>query len=256
MSVGAHRSLVWWKNWKSRRRGGWFREEFTEGSDFFVGKGPYHLWDLSSPTRGWTWAPAVKTPNPNHWTANEIPDAINMFSSFFFDCSVLRYRNTLLLYINVYSTTLLNLLSSGSFLVASFSSVQFSHSVVSNSLPPHRLRHARPPCPSPTSGVYPDSCPLSRWCHPTISSVIPFSSRLQSFPASGSFPVSQFFASGGQSIGVSALASALPVNTQDWSPWGWTGWISLQSKGCSKVFSNTTVQKHQFFGAKHNDVLY
>ena len=129
--------------------------------------------------------------------------------------------------------------------------VQFTRSVVSNSLRPHRLQHARPPCPSPTPGVYSNSCPLSWWCNPTISSsVIPFSSHLQSFPASGSFQMSQFFASGGQSIGVSASASVLPVNIQDWSPLGWTGWISLQSKGLSRVFSNTTVQKHQFFSTQ------
>ena len=129
-------------------------------------------------------------------------------------------------------------------------SVQFSHSVMSNSLWPHGLQHARPPCSSPTPRACSDSCPSSRWCHPTISSsVIPFSSCLQSFPASGSFQMSQVFASGGQSIGVSASTSVLPMNTQDWFPLGWTGWISLQSKGLSKVFSNTTVQKHQFFGA-------
>ena len=123
---------------------------------------------------------------------------------------------------------------------------QFSCSV-SDSLIPHGLQHARPPCPSPTPGVYPDSCPLSPWCHPTISSsVIPFSCP-QSFLASGSFPVSQLFAWGGQSIEVSASASVPPMNTQDWSPLGWTSWISLQSKGLSRVFSNTTVQKHQFF---------
>ena len=132
-----------------------------------------------------------------------------------------------------------------------FSSVQFSHSVVSDSLWPHGLQHARLPCLSPTPGVYSNSCPLSQWCHPTISSsVVPFSSCPQSFPASGSFPTSQFFASGGQSIGVSASASVLPMNTQDWFPLGWTGWISSQSKGLSRVFSNTTVQKHQFFGAQ------
>ena len=113
------------------------------------------------------------------------------------------------------------------------------------------LQHTRPPCPSPTPGVYSNPCPLSRWCHPTISSsVIPFSSRLQSFPASGYFQMSHFFASGGQSIGVSASTSILPMNIQDWFPLGWTGWISLQSKGLSRVFSNTTVQKHQFFGAQ------
>ena len=130
-------------------------------------------------------------------------------------------------------------------------SVQFSCSVVSDSLRPHELQHARPPCPSPTPRVHPDPCPSSRWCHPTISSsVVPFSSRLQSFPVSGSFPMSQLFTSGGQSIGVSASASVLPMNTQDWSPLGWTGWIALQCKGLSRVFSNTTVQKHQFFCAQ------
>ena len=130
-------------------------------------------------------------------------------------------------------------------------SVQFSRSVMSSSLRPHEPQHTRPPCPSPTPGVYPNSCPLSQWCHPTIwSSVISFSSCLQSFPASGSFQMSQFFLSGGQSIGVSASTSVLPMNTQDWSPLGWTGWISLQSKGLSKVFSNTTVQKHQFFASQ------
>ena len=131
------------------------------------------------------------------------------------------------------------------------SAVQFSHSVVSNSLWPHRLQHARPPCLSPTPRVYSNSCPLSQWCHPTISSsVVPFSSRLQSFPASGSFQMSQFFTSGGQSNGVSASASVLPMNIQDWFPLGWTNWISLQSKGPSRVFSNTTVQKHQFFATQ------
>ena len=113
-----------------------------------------------------------------------------------------------------------------------FSSVQFSHSVVSNSLQPHELQHTRLPCPSPAPGAYSDSRPSSWWCHPTISSsVVPFSSCLQSFPGSGSFQMSQFFASGGQSIGVSALASVLPINIQEWFPLGLTGWISLQSKG-------------------------
>ena len=135
--------------------------------------------------------------------------------------------------------------------VSPFSSVQFSRSVMSDSLRPHELQHARPPCPSPTPGVYSNSCPSSQWCHPAISSsVVPFSSCPQSLPASGYFPVSQLFASGGQSIGVSASASVLPMNTQDWPPSGWTGWISLQSKGLSRVFSNTTGQKHQFFGAQ------
>ena len=124
-----------------------------------------------------------------------------------------------------------------------FSSVPFSHSVVSNSLRPHEPQHTRPPCPSPTPRVHSDSCPLSRWCHLTISSsVIPFSSRPQSFPESGSFQMTQIFTSGGQSIAVSASTSVLPMNTQDWSPLGWTGWISLQPKGLSRVFSNTTVQ--------------
>ena len=119
---------------------------------------------------------------------------------------------------------------------------------MSDSLQSHGLQHARPPCPSPTPGVYSDSCPLSWRCHPAISfSVVPFSSCLQSFPASGSFRMSQLFTSGGQSFGVSASTSVLPMNTQDWSPLGWTGWISLQSKGLSSVFSNTTVQKHQYF---------
>ena len=129
-------------------------------------------------------------------------------------------------------------------------SVQFSHSVVSDSLRPHELQHARPPCPSPTPGVHSNSCPLSRWCHPVnSSSVVSSSSCPRSLPASESFPMSQLFAWGGQSTGVSASASVLPMNTQDWSL-EWTGWISFQSKGLSRVFSNTTVQKHQFFGAQ------
>ena len=133
----------------------------------------------------------------------------------------------------------------------SLSLVQFSHSVMSDSLQPHGLQHTRPPCLSPTPGVYSNSCPLSRWCHPTVSfSVVPFSSCLQSFPASGSFPMSQLFSSGSQSIGVSASTSILPMNIQDWFPLGWTGWISLQSKGLSRVFSNTTVHKYQFFGTQ------
>ena len=132
-----------------------------------------------------------------------------------------------------------------------FNSVQFSRSVMSDSLWSHGLQHARSPCPSPTPRVYSTSCPLSRWCHPTISSsVIPFSSHPQSFPESGSFQMSQLFSSGGQSIGVSALASVLQMTIQDWSPLGWTGCISLQSKRLSRVFSNITVQKHQFFSAQ------
>ena len=131
------------------------------------------------------------------------------------------------------------------------SSVQFSCSVVSDSLQPHELQHARPPCPSPTSGVYSNPCPLNWLCHQTISSsVVPFFSCPQSFPASGSLQMSQLFASGGQSIGISASASVLPMNIQGWFPLGWTGWIPSLSKGLSRVFSNTTVQKHQFFGAQ------
>ena len=130
-----------------------------------------------------------------------------------------------------------------------FSSVQFSRSVVSDSLWPHESQHARPPCPSPTPGVHSDSCASSRWCHPAISSsVVPFFSCPQSLPASGSFSMNQLFRWGGQSIGISALASVLPKKSQGWSS-EWTGWISLQSKGLSRVFSNTTIQKHQFFSA-------
>ena len=131
-----------------------------------------------------------------------------------------------------------------------FSSVQFSCSVVSDSLWPHESQNTRPPCPSPTPGVHSNSRPLSQWCHPAISSsVIPFSSCPQSLPASESFPMSQLFTWGGQSTGVSALASFLPKKSHGWSPSEWTGWISLRSKGLSRVFSNTTVQKHQFFSA-------
>ena len=129
-------------------------------------------------------------------------------------------------------------------------SVQFSCSVMSDSLQTHGLQHARLPCPSQTPGAYSNSCPLSWWRHPTSHPVVPFSSRLQSFPASGSFPMSQSFTLGGQSIGVSASASVLPMNIQDWFPLGWTGLISLQSKGLSRVFFNTTVQKNQFFRAQ------
>ena len=137
-----------------------------------------------------------------------------------------------------------------------FSSVQFSRSVVSDSLWPHEPHHARPLCPSPTPRVYPNSCPLSQWCHPTISSsIIPFSSHLQSFPASGSFQMSQLFASGGQSNGVSASTSVLPTNTQDWSPLEWTGWISLQSKGHSRVYSPTTVQNSSVLSFLHRPTL-
>ena len=133
-----------------------------------------------------------------------------------------------------------------------FSSVQLSQSVVSDPLWPHGLQHANPPCPSPTSKFpYSNPCPLSQWCYPTVSSsIIPFSSRLQSFPASGSFQMSQLFTSRDQSIGVSASTSVLPMNIQDWFPLGWTGWISWLSKGLSRVFFNTAVQKHQLFGAQ------
>ena len=131
------------------------------------------------------------------------------------------------------------------------SSVQFSRSVGSDSLWPHEPQHTSPPCPLPTPELYPNPCPSSWWCHPTISSsIVPFSSCPQSFPAAGSFQMSQLFAWGGQIIGISASTSVLPMNIQDWSPLGWTGWISLQSKWLSRVFSNTTVQKHQFFGAQ------
>ena len=137
------------------------------------------------------------------------------------------------------------------FINYSFRSYQISHSVVSDSLRPHESQHARPPHPSPTPGVHPDSRPWSQWCHPAISSsVVPFSSCPKSLPASESFPMSQFFTWGGQSTGVSALASFLPKKSQGWSSSEWTGWISLQSKGLSGVFSNTTVQKHQFFGTQ------
>ena len=128
---------------------------------------------------------------------------------------------------------------------------QFSRSVVSDSFQPHELQHARPPCSSPTPGTYPNPCPLSWWCHQTISSsVVLFSSCPQSFPASGSFPMSQLFTLGGQSTGVSASTSVFPMKTQDWSPLEWTSWISLQSKELSRVFSNITAQKHQFFDAQ------
>ena len=137
------------------------------------------------------------------------------------------------------------------YLILCLFSVQFSHSVMSDSLQLHESQHTRPPCPSPTPGVHSDTHSLSQWCHPAISSsVVPFSSCPQSLPASESFPMSQLFAWGGQSTGISALALFLPKNTQGWSPSEWTGGISLQSKGLSRVFSNTTVQKEQFFGAQ------
>ena len=136
-------------------------------------------------------------------------------------------------------------------LLCSFSSVKFSHSVMSDPLRSHELQHTRPPCPSPIRGVHSNSCPLSQWCHRATSfSVIPIFSCLQFLPRWGSFPMSQHFAWGGQSTWLSPLPSLFPKNTQDWSPLEWTGWISLKSKGLSRVFSNTTVQKHQFFGAQ------
>ena len=146
---------------------------------------------------------------------------------------------------------LLNLTPTWWDFVIQFKSVQFSNSVVSDSLWRHESQHTRPPCPSPTPGVHSNSCPSSQWCHPASSfSVAPFSSCPQYLPASESFPMSQHFTWGGQSTGVSAWASVLPNNTQDWSPLEWTGWISLLSKGLSRVFSNTIVQKHQLFGAQ------
>ena len=170
------------------------------------------LWDLSSPTRDWTWALVGKPLSPNCWTAREFPTS------------------------GIFQRDLI--------------SVQFSYSVMSNSLRPHEPQHARPPCPSPTPRFYSNSYPLSQWCQPTISSsVIPFSSCLQSFPASGSFQMSQLFESGDQSIGVSASASVLPVNIQDWCPLGWTGWISLQCRGLSRVCQHHS-SKHQFFGTQ------
>ena len=148
-----------------------------------------------------------------------------------------------------YALSLLNLLPN--FHPVLLSSVQFSRSVLSDSVWPHGLQHATPPCPSPIPRVYSNSCPLSQWCHPSISSsVVPFFSCLQSFPASGAFQMSQFFSSGDQSIGVSALASVLPMNIQDWFPLGWIGWISLLSKRLPRVLSNTTFQKHQFFSTQ------
>ena len=159
-------------------------------------------------------------------------------------CYIYRYSRTLLFIHSIYNSWHLLVPNSHSIPPPPSLSVQFSCSVVSDSLRPHGLQHARPPCPSPTSRVYSNSCPLSRWCHPTISSsVVPFSSCPQSFPASGSFPMNQFFTSGGQSIGVSASTLVLPMNIQDWFPLGWTGWISLQSTGLSRVFSNTSVPK-------------
>ena len=156
-------------------------------------------------------------------------------------CLYVYTRTYITVYIHIYAHITV-------FTYTEISSVQFICSVVSDSLQPNRLQHARLPCPSPTPRAYSNSCPSSRWWHPTISSSVISFSCPQSFPASGSFQMSQLSASGGQSIGVSASASVLPMNTQDWFPLGLTGWISSQSKGLSRVFSNTTVQKHQFFG--------
>ena len=153
------------------------------------------------------------------------------------------------LILKLYLFPILLLLTYGKF--PHLSSVQFSHAVMSDSLRPHGLQHTRPNCPSPISRACSNSCPLSQWCHPTISSfVVPFSSCFQSSPASGSFPMSQFFASGSQSTGVSALASVFPMNIQGWFLLGLTGWILLQSKGLLSIYSNTTVQKHRFFCAQ------
>ena len=181
---------------------------------------------------------ALKALSPNHWTTRGFPFHLSL-NRIGINGNILDFN------------TFRNLAFIDHLFQNSVSSVQFSCSVVSDSLWPHELQHARPPCPSPTPGVDSNSRPLSRWCHPAISSsVVPSSSCPQSLPASGSFPMSQLFVWGGQSTGVSASASILPMNTQDWSPLGWTGWIFLQSKRLSRAFSNTTVQKHQFFGAQ------
>ena len=161
----------------------------------------------------------------------------------------MKNRQLSVLYILI-STYLIRLNDNSSDL---YNSVQFSHLGMSDSFWPHGLQHTRSPCPSPTPGVNPNSCPLSRWCYPAISSSVISFSFPQSFPASGSFPMSQLFKSGGQSIGVSSSTSVLPMNTQNWSPLGWTGWISLQSKGLSRVFSSTSIWKHHFFHAQPYD---
>ena len=181
--------------------------------------------------------------------------AVHWVAKFWTRLSYWTYLNNYILYVTIYGFYFIMFLKKVEFvfyfLIYYISSVWFNCLVVSDSLRLHALQHIRLPCPSPTPGVHPNSCPLSQWCHPTISSsVVPFSSCLQSFPAWGSFQMSQFFTSGGQSIGVSASASVLPMNIQEWFPLGWTGLISLQSKGLSRVFSNTTVQKHQLFGAQ------
>ena len=176
---------------------------------------------------------------------------LTLLISFFSFCFLMSLANGLsvLLKNQLLALLIFAMVSFVSFaFIYALSSVQFSHSVMSDSLRPHELQHARPPCPSPTPRVHSDSHPLNQWCHPAISSsVLPFSSCPQWFPASESLPVSQLFAWGGQSTGVSAWASFLPKKSQGWSPSEWTGWITLQSKGLSRVFSNTTVQKHQLF---------
>ena len=165
--------------------------------------------------------------------------------------SPIQGSNTYLLCLQHWPTVSLPLAPPGKLLWSQFSSGQFCHSVMSDSLWPHGLQHARLPCPPPTPGTYSSSCPLSRWCHPTNSSSVNlFSSCLQSFPVSGSFQMTQLFESGSQSIGVLALAYILPKSIQDWFPLGWTAWISLQAKGLSRVFFNSAVQKHRFFGAQ------
>ena len=178
------------------------------------------MWDLSSQTRDQTHIPCFARWILNHWTTREILSE--------------KFNDSILLYY-----------------ICSYGLVQFSHSVMCNSLQPHGLQCDRLPCSSPTPGSCSNSCSLSRWCHPNISSSVTlFSSCFQSFPASESFQMSQFFTSGGQSIGASVLASVFPMSIQDWFPLACTGWISLLSKGLSRVFSNTTVQMHQFFGAQ------
>ena len=197
--------------------------------------------------RSWKWnCTAVKTIAAKHWT---------LIIPSFVKCKIKKITHKHNSSLNhCFFTDLESLGCSSECLKdknVQFSSVHFSCSDMSDSLQPHEPQHTRPPSPSPTPRVHPNPCPLSRWCQLTISSfVIPFSSYPQSFPASGSFPMNQLFTSGGQSTGVSASTSVLPMNTQDWSPLQWTGRISLQSKGLSTVFFNTTVQKHQFFSTQ------
>ena len=195
------------------------------------------LWPTSVPLKA-----GNKSPVWNKGAVLISKDSVNMCAQL---CPTLVTRQAPLSWEFSRQEYLSELPSPGDFLV------QFSCLVMSDSLRPHEPQHARPPCLLPTPGVHPNPCALSRWCHPTISSsVVPFSSCPASFPASGSFPMSQLFSSGGQSIGVSASTSVLPMNIQDWSPLGWTGWIPLQSRRLSGVFSNTTVQQHQFFGTQ------